>query len=440
MNVDIHAIVRALATSMGARIFSMAMRFGTICLLPLMLSPSEIGWAAIVMGLTNILIALSDLGMGTALIKEKAVSTSLYHSVFTCITACAIIIAVALECAAPMISRIFSVPEICILVSTLAVPLGVMSVVPNAILQRELRFTGLAVRDLFGELAFSATALALAFLGASVLCVPCALVAHRMVRWVISSASVDYRPRLALDCAALKRILPFSVFQLGNLSVTQISSRLDTFLLSVFMPSSVLGFYSQAQQFSTVPVQTLSGTVCNVFFASFSKIQTDVEKMRVLFLRLSKALLGGALLGVALLYPALELIPLVYDAAWRPSVGVAHVLCLGIPAYAMESFNGVLITIGGERRRLAGALVRMGVTACGIVVLFTGFPEAASAQAVAYLVVLATALNIALNLHFIFYRLNISIKSLQCWVKPTVVGVMAFLASVILTRVFCRLL
>ena len=186
----IKTIIHALAASMTTKVFAMGLRFVTICLLPLWLTPAEIGWNAVILAIINFVIAIIDFGFGTALIKEKTCTVRMYQSVLTFILMISVVGSGAMISFADEIARVFSFPPIILVISAFAIPFSVFAIVPNALLQRELRFTSLAIRDLIGEIAFSATALLLAIFGYTWLCVPIALVVQRIIRWLVSTLSI----------------------------------------------------------------------------------------------------------------------------------------------------------------------------------------------------------------------------------------------------------
>lgn len=429
-------ILRALATSLTTRVLAMGLRFVTICLLPIWLVPAEIGFNAVLMAILNFSIAIIDLGFGTALIKEKTCTIAMYRSVLTLILAFSLLGSGSLIFFSASIGAFFSIPPILLILSAFAIPFSVLTIVPNALLQRDLRFTNLALRDLFGEVAFCATALFLAIDGATELCVAIALVAQRIVRWLISSLSIRYSPGLAFHWGEIQKLLRFSLFQLGNLTVTQLANRLDTLLLSIFLTPTMVGFYSQGQQLSTIPVQSVTGTVTNIFFATFAKLQDEVEKFKALFIRIVRGMLFLSLLAVSIAYPAMGLIPRIYGADWAASVEIARTLCFSLPFFVMSCLEGILITVGGERRRLASSLMRMGIMALGISLCFTVFSATANACDVARIVFISAFVGTMLNFQYLWKKLDMTAKDARAWLKPLLGGAILTALSLTLTHLF----
>ena len=209
----------------------------------------------------------------------------------------------------------------------------------------------------------------------------------------------------------------------------------DTFLLSYFVPSASLGVYSQGQQLSTQPVEVLACTTRRVFFASFSKVQKDERQLHDLFVRLFRLVLGGSAALAGVMFPLMGLIPIIYNDAWQPTVGIARVLCLSIPCYALMAFEGVLITIGGERRRLISTIIRASIMSVGIIILFTALPDA-DMRHVAALVLLSSAIGVVCNIQYIIQALHVTRHDLKRCIMPVAAGLFIMAAGIIITMLF----
>jgi len=418
---------------MGSRVLAMALRFITICLLPFWLTPTEIGFAALIMACVNIPAAFADLGFGTALIKEKSCDHAMFASVYTVSLLSATLMGIGLILGASGIQSAFSLPVMMTTIGAFALPFSVLAIVPNAMLQRELRFTSLAARDLMGELAFSCTAITLCVLNFGPIAIAFALVAQRIVRWLTASFAVDWKPKPKLHVPAIRTLMRFSIFQLGSLSLNQIFNNLDKLLIAALLSPTTLGFYAQSQQLTTAPVQSFIGGINNVFFASFAKLQNDEEKMRTLFRKLFQGLLVASFTLMAMMFPAMALIPIIYGNDWLPSVPIARILCLALPFCCASILEGIMIAIGGERRRLVSAITKLTIMAGGILSLFALFPNLANPMTIAAIACLAFAAASFNNAHFILKRLRLSILKDKNMLRAAALSLGIAATSILLT-------
>lgn len=404
-------IVGGLVTSMGARVLSMAVRIVSVLLLPLWLSPAEIGYCALIMVCVNLPIAFADLGLGTALIKKEDLQERDFYTVYSINILTALMLGLGLlYFANPLSISLNAHPlEGLIPVAVFAIPLSVLAIVPNAKLQRELRFRSLAARDFAGELAFALPSVGLASLGFGAMSVAAALVLQRLVRYVIANISVDWSPRLYIGLQSVQKLFGFSLWQIFALTLTQLFYNLDKLLLSTFLSPVSLGYYNLSLQIAVNPISSLVGTARNVFFASFARMQSNLPACRELFTKLLRYLLLLPLSISAVGYVWLHFIPAVYGSQWQAAIGVAQLLFASAVIFSFDLIEGVIIAIGGERRRVLSAALRLSVMVCGILLL----REHLSPILVALILVAANAVSALLNLQFALKRLGIALGMLH---------------------------
>ena len=426
-------IIHALLTSMGMRVLSMALRFITICLLPLWLMPAEIGYTALLLIIVNIAFAIADFGFGTALIKSPEATPPLYQSVFTFTAISSAVIVIIIILCAPLLESVFTLPAWLTVIAAFAISFNAFAIVPNALLQRELRFTSIAIRDFIGEIAFSATAIVLAYLGYGALSLAVAIVAHRFVRWIIVSLSIHYQARFYISITELRQLAGFSFYQFTSILLTQIFNQLDKLLLGMFLTPTTLGYYSQAQQMTVTPIQSLTGAAKNVFFASFAKIQDNDEMLRSLFVKITRWLWLLAGIYVGLLAPALHLVPIVYKSEWAAAVPIGIALCATIPLFCAEIFEGIMIAIGGERRRILSAASKIVLLIAGCTVVFTAFSNTDAPIAMGIILGISIFASVIINLHYIFKRLTLSKQHIINILKLAIPGLLFAIAGICLS-------
>ena len=422
-------ILRGLVTSLGLRVIAMGMRFIVILLLPLWLSPQELGFTALALVFVNLSITFADFGYGTTIIKEKEVTQTTFQAVFSLVTLISVLLAVAMILTAPAIESGLGLPQILAIIAAFAIPFNGLAIVPNAILQRELRFTNLAIRDLVGEIAFSLTTLILAIQGFGAFSIAFAVVIQRAVRWAIASISVQWAPKIILGFSELKRLFHFSFYQFLALSMVQIFNQIDKLLLAAYLSPTSLGFYSQAQQFSVTPVQSLTGTASNVFFASFSKVQDEEETIQKLFIKITRGFLIVTGLAVGCLAPAMHLVPILYNESWRDAVPVAIALCATLPVFCANIYDAIMNAIGGEKRRVLSSIVKLVMLVVGCIVLFALFPDFDGPIIMACILGISTLCSVIINIHFICKRLHFTLSTLKPLIIPAVIGLSLYTAG-----------
>ncbi|GEM_PF-3174398 len=422
-------ITGGLVASMGARLLAMSLRIVSVLLLPLWLSPTEIGYTALIMVCVNLPITFADLGLGTALIKHQQLDESDFHSVYTLNIITATVSALALLYFADPISIAVNAPSLkgLLPIAAFAIPLSVLAVVPNVKLQRDLRFNSLAARDIAGEIAFASSSLALAVLGFGAMSIAIALVFQRLVRYLTASIAVDWRPKLALRLRSFQKLFSFSMWQVFSLVLTQLFYNLDKLLLSSILSPLPLGYYNISLQIAINPISSLTGAACNVLFAGFAKLQNNIQACRALFTQVLRYLLLVPLCVSAVGYVWLRFIPSVYGAEWTDATPIAQVLFAAAVIFSFDLIEGVIIAFNGERRRVFSSIARLSFMILGILAL----QSALSPMRLAIILIAANSISAASNIHFAINRLGIQAKSLLEVIR-VLPPLLAFLALAVL--------
>ena len=346
---------------MTARVLSMAIRIISVLLLPIWLDPSDIGYIALILACINLPIAFSDLGFGSALIKQKDLDENDYRAVYTLNVVTGLILVVVLFFGAGVLSSWMDAPDLAkyLPIAVWAIPFSVFAIVPNAKLQKDLRFVSLAKRDFIGELAYSLITVILAAAGFGVYCVAIGLIAHRFVRFLLARIAVDWKPALVWRPSAIRKMFGFSFYQSLSLIFTQLFYNLDKILLATFLSPTALGYYNLSYQVGVSPIYSLMGTVKNVFFAAFVKIQDNLKESAQIFGKILKysILLPVAISAVGM--PWIQYIPVVYGEKWADAVPIAQFLFAFSVIITMDIYEGIVIAIGKVRVRVISSFVRL---------------------------------------------------------------------------------
>jgi PST family polysaccharide transporter len=160
--------------------------------------------------------------------------------------------------------------------------------VPNALLQKALRFKQIASVQVAATLLSSAAAIALALRGAGVW----SLVVQSLLGAAASSLLVfvvsDWRPRWALDFRSLKDLLRYGAGLTGFNVLNYWSRSADNLLVGKFLGATALGIYSRAYSLMVLPLMQVIGVLQPALFPALAEIQHDTERVRRAYLRANR--------------------------------------------------------------------------------------------------------------------------------------------------------
>lgn len=244
---------------------------------------------------------------------------------------------------APFVERLMAMAGLSAMIRLLCVPIFIegTSAVPNALLQRQLRYGALATADLIAELGFVASAVMVLYLGFPRLSLPSGLAARATMRGVTIWIAARFVPRGTPQIRAAYDLCRFAAAVLGGQMLVILSQNADYVMVGRLLGSRMLGFYSMAWDLLRFIPERLYRVVGRVTLPAFSAIQEQQAQLahhyRALIAMIARLLLPAMIL-LALTAP--RLIVVVYGVQWLPVAKPMRLLTLGL------SLLGLRLAIG----------------------------------------------------------------------------------------------
>ena len=316
-----------------------------------LLSPDDFGLVAMASVYVSFVGLFIDPGWGTALIQKESLDrehldTSFWISVL--VGSLLSFVGVGLS---GVIATIFKEPRLSPIVAWLSVGFFVssLSVIQQAILQRDMSFKGLAIRTLTAKVMGGITGVVLAFRGFGVW----SLVAQSLVTSIVSVVVLwqvsSWRPGFRFSGKHFKDLFIFGLSVLGTRVINFFDLRADDFLIGYFLGATALGYYTVAYRVLLMLQEFIMGLSHQVIYSVFSRMKKDKERLRNAFYQASQFANFAAwpvFLGVAVIAP--ELVIGIVGEKWAPSVFIMQILALaGIPL-CVHFLSGQLVVAFGK--------------------------------------------------------------------------------------------
>lgn len=363
--------VKATAWIAGAQIASQIISFGFGIALARLLVPQDFGLIAMVVVFTGLAGLLSDVGLGSALIQKKDTRDEHFSSVFwlNLLLGCGLMCAIFL--AAPSLSAFYERPEVegVTKVLSLGYVIGALALVPRTRLVKELSFKYIAVSDVAAMAVSGLIAVTLAFMGLGYW----SLVIHSLLRGLISTALIwvlsGWRPTTKMDRNAIGELLGFSTSVFATRMLQYSVNNLDKLLLGKALGAQTLGLYDKAQSMMLFPLQNVSRVIGKVMFPSLSLIQTDITRVRDIYLRSTRAI---ALLTFPMMtgmfVVAESFVFGVLGPHWADLIPVLRIFCVaGVVSSIVTVTGSIYLSQGKAALQLRVNLVTKPITILGLV-------------------------------------------------------------------------
>jgi O-antigen/teichoic acid export membrane protein len=331
-----------------ASIVTQVGRFGFMMALMRLLGPQNFGivaQAAVYIAITQILL---NLGLATYIIQRPQINKADVGSAMWINVLIGSALAVSTLVAAPTLASFFRSGELTLVLRVLSVAfvLKAFSVVPTALLNRNMRFRTLGFAEIMATFVSGTLGVAAALNGAGYW----ALVIQTLSFDALYLAIVLHRtgrPEFTWSTAAARRLWAFGSRVMGADIVNYVSDNGDKFLIARFLGATPLALYNLAYRVLTLPVQFLT-QAGRVILPTFSRVQGDRERLARAFLQSSETL------AIAL-FPAMTLtilcaplgVPLVFGEAWAPAVVPLQLLAVMTAMHLLATLTGpVVLAVG----------------------------------------------------------------------------------------------
>ena len=306
------------------------LQFCSMLVLVRLLEPSAFGLMALVWVVLFVFDALQESGLGSAFIyrrddiKHAAGTAAVFAAISgTALYACCFL-------AAPVAAHLFRAPELTdvLRVSALTLILKGVSVVPSAILERELDFRARANIDLIAATVQVGVSIGLATSGAGVWSLVAGILTSAAITALMYWWLTPWRPSLGLaSWGMLRELLHYGRFiTAGNLLVL-VNNTVDNVLVGRMLGTTQLGFYAVTFRLATMPDDVIGYIVGRVMFPVYSRLQDDSATFRRVYLQnLQRIALLALPASIGLIVAAEPIVLALLGSGWTEVVTPLRIL------------------------------------------------------------------------------------------------------------------
>jgi lipopolysaccharide exporter len=331
-----------------AAVVTQVSRFGFVAVLMRVLGPENfgiVGQATVYITITYIFL---HLGTAATIIQRPRLEEAEVGSAWWINVALGSLLAGLTVVVAPLLASFFRTEQLTAVLRVLSIcfVLKAMSVVPMALLHRNMRFRSLGIVEVGSTFLGGALAVVAAVEGLGYW----ALVVQTVSMDTIYLAALFWiggRPETSWSTTAARGLWSFSSRVMGSELVRYMSENSDKFLVARFLGATSLGFYSLAYRVLQLPLLMLE-QAGRVILPTFSRLQDDRERLGRIFLRATEsvALAICPVMTLTILCAPVA-VPAIFGGAWAPAVVPLQLLAAMTMQYLIFSIiGGVVLAVG----------------------------------------------------------------------------------------------
>jgi len=383
------SVRKAAIWAMGAQYCAFLIQFAaSVIIARFFLTPAEVGLFSIAFAIMALLSTLQDLGLTRYLVGKEKLGPDDIRASFTValifgVGVAALVAAISYP-AALFYGDLRLVPLLLVVGSTfLLLP---FSVVPNALLQREMDFASLFIVNVGAALTLAVVSVSLAGAGFSAMALAWALLAQFAMRSLLAMWRAGWRMQLRPSLRAVKPVLHFgSAMSLLSISGA-VGGRTPDLIIGRLISFAAVGLWSRAVSLADQLRFLLAGAIGSVFYPAFARIRDRGEDMAGPYLKVVAAY--SAIMWPAMLFLAVAAAPVVellFGPTWAGVAPLLTLIALSEIALAAIPLQMELPILLGRTRLLLGLnLLDTAASVGGLLVGALWSLEAAAASRIVY--------------------------------------------------------
>jgi PST family polysaccharide transporter len=349
------------------------------------LEPKDFGLVGMVTALMGVLSLFRDFGLSAATVQRERITDDQASTLFWINAAVGAVLTSIALLSAPLVTAFYNAPRLFWVTSILSTGFVVngAGVQHAAMLQRQMRFTALALVDVISLMIGIVIALGMVTAG----CGYWALVAMTAVGPIATTiglwVTTGWVPGPPCRRAEIRSLLRFGGLVTLNSIVLYVAANFEKILIGRFWGAEAIGIYGRAYQLIRIPTDVLNSAIGDVAFSAMSRIQLDPDRLKRYFLKGYTLVIAATLpVTVACALFADDAISVLLGPKWKEAVGIFRLLAPTILVFAMANPLGWLLSsIGLVGRSVKIALVFTPLLLVGVIL---GLPFGITGVAFAY--------------------------------------------------------
>jgi len=355
------------------------LRLVSLLVLARLLGPKDFGLVGMVTVFTGVLTLFRDFGLSAATVQRANITDDQISTLFWINMLVGALLGLLSVAMAPIMAAYYHEPRVFGVMAVLAVGFlfNAAGVQHGALLQRQMRFTALAVINTVGLIVGTAIAIGGAKAGfgywslvAMTLALPltCTIGCWLATAWV---------PGMPHRRTGIRSMMRFGGTVTLNGLISYFTGNLDKMLLGRFWGGAALGIYGRAYQLISIPTDNLTSAAGDVVFAVLSRLKDDRSRFRSYFLKGYSLVLALTVpITIACALFADDIVLVLLGPKWEAATPIFRLLAPTILVFAIVNPLGwLLYSLGLVGRSLKIDLVIVPLMIAGYVLALPYGPK-----------------------------------------------------------------
>ena len=364
---------------------SFMLRVGSLMVLARLLSPKDFGLVGMVTAVTGVLTLFRDFGLSAAAVQRTTLTEEQSSTLFWINVLLGALLGLVMLAVAPAIAAFYHEPQLFEVTAVLAAGFlfNAVGIQHSALLQRQMRFTALAMINVVSLTAGTAVGIGGAKAGYGYWALVMMTITSPLIATIGFWLTTGWVPGMPRRRAGIRSMMHFGGALTSTGLVVYVGYNAEKVLIGRFWGVDAIGIYGRAYQLVSIPTENLNSAVGEVAFSALSRLKDDPIRLRSYFLKGFSLVLGLTLpITIACGLFADDIVFVFLGPKWQGAAEIIRLLSPTIAIFAIINPLGWLIfSTGLVARGMKAAPVLAAIMIAGYVI---GLPYGPKGVAFAY--------------------------------------------------------
>jgi len=419
-----------IAWSGVAQLLKQPLDFGISIVTARLLSPNDFGVMSAIAVLLSFVFMLTSFGFSNAIIQRSELNDDYVGTAQTLSIALGCLSTFAMALSAQLLGRIFHSQVIGDIIPTIGLIylISSFSVVPTALITREIEFNKLTVVSVVGTFVYGCVAISMALNGYGVWSLVVGTLMSQLASTIVANCYSSCCVRFRYKSNYAKELFHYGGFVTISSLLNNLARNADNLIIGRYLGTESLGYYARAYTLATLPKEVLGSVIGPVLFPSFARIQHDSDRLSNAYYKSINAITLMSLpICIAFYILASELILTVYGIKWAGSIAPFKILCIAGYFYSVYNPCNALLLGLGKMRNYAIIQLIYSVMICSTVF----FARSYSIEIIAIMVVFVIITCFALYMFFVHKIIRFSYEKYWNNISASIYGTLIVVVNII---------
>jgi PST family polysaccharide transporter len=320
-----------------------------------LLTPQDyglIGMVAVVMGFVSI---YKDLGLTSATIQKKEITSDQISTLFWINVALSIGITLVTVLIAPLVAWFYGEPRLTLITifTAFGFLLSGLTIQHEALLRRQMRYSALSLIGLSAMIVGYAVGIFMALNGFSYWALVGSQLAVTLATATMTLTACRWRPGWPQKNTGVRSMIRFGGNLTGYSTLNFVSRSIDNLLIGRVWGAQQLGLYSRAYQLMMLPIDQINEPITSVAVPSLSRMTESPENYRRAYQRMLEKIAMLTMPAVVLMIATSDwIVAIVLGPQWSPVAKLFGILGVGALIQPLTDTTGWLFITQGRAKEM----------------------------------------------------------------------------------------